>query len=107
MSQLQVERRRAPRVTVSGHRMMLSANLRVRVVDISVGGVLMACSSAVPGDGTLFLGLGGAPFIAELRVRPAPSGRALGSPPLVGAAFVRMDATSRQALEAFLLKAKD
>lgn len=107
MPQPEGERRRAPRVEIAGHRMTVSTNVRVRVLDISQGGVLMSCASPVAGAGTLYLGLGGAPFIAELRVRPAARTGAHGSGSLVGAAFGGMNATSRQALEDFLRKAKD
>lgn len=108
MSDSHIERRRAPRVALSGQSMRLLANTQVRVVDIGLGGVLLASPSPVSGDATLSLALGNAPFTAEVRLRPPVvrhDGRTL--QPLIGATFVRMDANSRQALEAFLLKAKD
>jgi hypothetical protein len=66
------ERRRAPRVALDGQAFtgIDSAN-SVRVVDISVGGVLLASarSAAVGTRGRLSLTLGGSPLAAEVEIR--------------------------------------
>lgn len=66
------ERRRTPRLPVeSGAEAGLVSGSSVRVVDISVGGVLLASSRPAPVGtrGRLSLTIGGNPLAAEVEIR--------------------------------------
>ena len=79
---------------------------RVRLVDISASGALLATSDAtfpVETAGRLKAVLGAGRFSPQLQVRRAAN--VAGSGFHVGAAFLDMDEESRKSLEAFLKKA--
>jgi len=101
------ERRRSPRVEVVNHSLSMRATAPVRVVDLSLGGVLLSCAARPPRTGTLNMVLGNTPFIAtiEVRQRATMVGDA-GTEQRAGAAFVDMNPGSRRALEHFLRSAR-
>nr|AHN98015.1 hypothetical protein [uncultured bacterium lac193] len=102
------ERRLTPRVALDGGlECRLNLRTRVRVLDISLSGALLAAELALPIGATAELrsGLGADAFRSDVQVR-----RSVGLPPGVplkghGAMFVAMDERSRRSLEAFLRKA--
>lgn len=98
-----VERRRAPRVAVAdGIPAGITAANSVRVVDISLSGVLLASSrSATVGTrGRLSFTIGGNPLAAEVEIR-----RVTESPDAsgfrIGARFVDITPAQRDAIERF------
>jgi hypothetical protein len=103
-----VERRLAPRINLGdGIDCRLGLRTRVRLVDISFGGALLAAELPVPvgAAAQLHSGLGGNALRAYVQVR-----RTVGLPPGVplkglGAMFTDMDERSRRSLEDFLRKA--
>jgi c-di-GMP-binding flagellar brake protein YcgR len=101
------ERRRFPRVSVRGHYEFHAARrVRVRLLDISASGALLASDERLPvgGKGRLRLLLGGIPFDATVEVRreqPSPEGRGR----LVGVSMVSVQAAQQEALEEFLRRA--
>jgi hypothetical protein len=105
------ERRRQPRLEVrSGLECKLEARTRVRLVDISLSGALLASEAPLP-VGTrahLNAGVAATPFSPEVQVQrtlddEGGRGRLQG----LGAVFVEMDDQSRRNLEAFLRKASE
>lgn len=101
-----VDRRRVPRTTiVDTECTVLASPLAVRLVDISVSGVLMESSHPVELGtcGTLRLNFSGVPFSAEVKVeRVSPiSGRAGPAQFSVGAAFTGLSRQSRDVIERF------
>lgn len=101
------ERRRAPRFAVQNHSLSVLATAPVRVVDLSLTGVLLSSPVRPPRTGTLNLVLGKAPFSAviDVRQRAAVVGDG-GAEQRAGAAFVDIDPASRRALEHFLRTAR-
>lgn len=98
-----VERRRAPRVRVAHHEIALVTRDRVRVLDIGLGGVLIAAlSEGLPlGAATLRVPLPAGLFVASVRFRHATRwGREIHA----GAAFLDMGSDNRLQLEQFLAK---
>jgi hypothetical protein len=102
------ERRHSPRVALDGRiECRLDLRTRVRLMDISLGGALLAAEAPLP-TGTvaqLRSGLGAGALCADVQVR-----RTAGLPPGValkglGAMFTGMDDRSRRSLEDFLRKA--
>lgn len=98
-----IERRRAPRVTVADEVFAgISAANSVRVVDISLGGVLLASAkpAAVGARGRLSFTIGGNPLAAEVEIR-----RVVESPDAssfrIGARFVDITQAQRDAIERF------
>jgi PilZ domain-containing protein len=97
------ERRRAERIPVDGraHAGIMTAN-SVRVIDISVGGVLLASarSASVGTRGRLSLTLGGSPLAAEVEIR-----RVVESPDhtgfRIGAMFVGITPAQQDTIERF------
>jgi hypothetical protein len=103
------ERRRLPRVDVApGLECQLEVRTRIRLVDISLTGALLASGTQLP-VGTrahLRAGVGAAPFAPEVQVqRLSDRGRETG--PALGTVFVGMDEKSRRNLEEFLRKASE
>ncbi len=102
------ERRQAPRVALgAGVECSLGLRTRVKLMDISLSGVLVASDVALPPGAAARLdtGLGAGAVRADLQVRRAaalPPGAAAGG---LGAMFVGMDDRSRRSLEDFLRKA--
>jgi len=108
MSGGHIERRQSPRVALdSGVECRLDLRTRVRMLDISLGGALLAAEAALPIGATAELrtGLGPSSFKTEVQVRRSvglPAGVALNG---LGAMFTTMDERSRRSLEDFLRKA--
>jgi hypothetical protein len=102
------ERRQAPRVALaSGVECRLELRTRVRLLDISVSGALLAAELAVPVGvpARLQSSLGSTAFHSDVQVRrnvPLSPGIPLKG---LGAAFTSMDEKSRRSLEDFLRKA--
>ena len=102
------ERRQTPRVALgSDIECRLDLRTRVRLLDISLSGALLAAELAVPAGASAQLrsGLGASAFRSDVQVR-----RTVGLPPGVttnglGAVFTSMDERSRRSLEDFLRKA--
>jgi c-di-GMP-binding flagellar brake protein YcgR len=102
------ERRQAPRVTLgSGFECGLELRTRVRLLDISLSGALLAAEQALPvgAPAQLRSSLGASVFSSEVQVR-----RKVGLSPGIpleglGAEFTTMDERSRRSLEDFLRKA--
>jgi c-di-GMP-binding flagellar brake protein YcgR len=104
------ERRRSVRVdVVTNGFVRVELRRRVRLLDISLSGALMACDLRVPvgSRGHLRMGLASAPFSADLTVcrEHAPT-RKLAHAGL-GALFASMDENSRRSLEQFLRRASE
>lgn len=98
-----VERRRAPRrAVVDGSMAGITAASSVRVVDISLSGVLLASTRAatVGARGRLSLTIGGNPLAAEVEIR-----RVVAAPDRsgfnIGARFVDITQAQRDAIERF------
>jgi hypothetical protein len=108
MSMDEAERRRVPRVAVDeGLECRLEVRTKIRLLDISLSGALMAGEAALP-VGTraqLRAGVGPAPFAPEVQVKRQVD-RA-GRDAALGAVFVGMDEKSRRSLEEFLRKASE
>jgi c-di-GMP-binding flagellar brake protein YcgR len=104
------ERRRVPRVAVDdGLECRLEVRTRVRLVDISLTGTLMASDAQLP-VGTrahMHAGVGSAPFAPDVQVQRIVDRHSRESKPALGAVFVGMDEKSRQSLEEFLRKASE
>ena len=102
------ERRQAPRITVqAGLECRLDLRTRVRMLDISLGGALLAAELALPvgASAELRTGLGATAFRTDVQVRRnvgLPAGVSLSG---LGAMFTTMDERSRRSLEDFLRKA--
>ena len=102
------ERRRTPRVALDGQiESRLDLRTRVRLMDISLGGALLAAEVPLPTGASAELrsGLGAGALRAEVEVRRTALLPA--SVPLtgLGAMFKGMDDRSRRSLEDFLRKA--
>ena len=97
------ERRRAPRLPVDGRAQagIMAAN-SVRVIDISLGGVLLASARSAPVGvrGRLSLTIGGSPLAAEVEIR-----RVHDSPDRtgfrIGAMFVGITPDQQDTIERF------
>jgi PilZ domain-containing protein len=103
------ERRRLPRVAVDeGLECQLEVRTKIRLVDISMSGALLASDAQLP-VGTrahLRAGVGPAPFAPEVQVkRQVERGRDVQTG--LGAVFLGMDDRSRKSLEEFLRKASE
>jgi hypothetical protein len=98
------ERRRFPRHDTAGQLAIVPASVNVRVLDISIAGVLLHSSEAVAAGttGSLRLHLDGSAFRADVqvqRVAAAPVGTAGYR---LGATFVGLSAELRQLIERFM-----
>lgn len=102
------ERRRTPRVAMDGrHEFRLGRRLRVRVVDISGSGVLLAAEDRLPVGSTarLQIALGGEQFEGQLvvkREQPAHDGT---QSHFCGAVMTPAQPRHQDALEQFLRRA--
>lgn len=99
------DRRRAERTVLEGQLAILPSNLDVRVLDISLAGILLQASQPleIGARGCLRLTLWGAPFSADLEVRRV-SPRAEAGHNLeyrIGAVFVAIAPEHRQMIERF------
>jgi hypothetical protein len=102
------ERRRVPRVEVQEPlECRVEMRTRIRLIDISLSGALLASDAQLP-VGTkahLRAGVGAGPFAPEVRVQRVMSTGSRESG--LGAVFLGMDDKSRLSLEAFLRKASE
>jgi len=103
-----VERRQTPRIALDGSiECRLDLRTRVRMLDISLGGALVAAELALPVGAVAQLrtGLGASGFYSDVQIRrglPLPVGMPVNG---LGAMFTTMDERSRRSLEEFLRKA--
>ena len=100
------ERRQFPRHDTTGQLATVPASVNVRVLDISVAGVLLHSSEEVAAGtrGHLRLQLDGSPFKADVqvqRVATAPAGTAGYR---LGATFVGLSPDVRQLIERFMAR---
>jgi hypothetical protein len=100
------ERRQFPRHDTTGQLATVPASLNVRVLDISVAGVLLHSSDVVAAGtkGNLRLHLDGAAFRADVQVQ-----RVAEAPPgstgyRLGATFVGLSPDLRQLIERFMAR---
>jgi hypothetical protein len=101
------ERRRGPRANIApGPELRLNRRLRVRLLDVSSGGALVACDERVaPGTvGRLRVALGSEPFEASVEIRREEPRS--GGPVLLGAVIVSASRGSEEALEQFLRRSQ-
>lgn len=103
-----LERRRGPRAEgPSSAECLLEVRTRVRLVDISLTGTLMASEVPLP-IGTrahLRSNVGASSFTPAVQVRRVADAPARGTGDRLGAMFTTMDDRSRRSLEEFLRKA--
>ncbi len=95
------ERRRAPRHEIDrGELATLPVSVSVRILDISLSGVLLESrQSAKQGTrGRLRLNMAGRPFVAEVEVRRVAEG---GSTHRIGAMFVDLSPEHQQMITRF------
>ena len=99
------ERRRMPRAIVADTELsVLAFPIPVRLLDISLGGVLLESSHAVElaTRGTLRFNFGGVPFSADVRVeRLEPQPSSGGTRYAVGASFVALSRQDQRVIERF------
>ena len=100
------ERRRFPRHDTAGQLATVPASVNVRVLDISVAGVLLHSSESIAAGtkGNLRLHLDGSAFRADVqvqRVAAAPAGTAGYR---LGATFVGLSPDLRQLIERFMAR---
>ena len=97
------ERRRGPRVETSeGPELRLDKRVRVRLIDVSAGGALLACDERVPTGtvGRLRVALGSEPFEASVEIRrEEPRSE---PPVLLGTVILDISRGSQDALDQFL-----
>ena len=97
------ERRRHPRHDTTGQLATVPASVNVRVLDISVAGVLLQSSHPVElgSPGRLSLNLDGSPFRADVQVQRVVAAEATADYRL-GATFVDLSPDLRQVIERFM-----
>jgi hypothetical protein len=102
------ERRQSPRVALeSAVECRLELRTRVRLIDISLSGALLAAELVLPvgAPAQLRSTLGPSPFISGVQVQRNVALSAAVPLQGLGAAFTEMDERSRRSLEDFLRKA--
>ena len=103
-----IERRQSPRIPLDGvAQCRLDLRTRVRMLDISLSGALLASELPLPAGAAAEFrsGLGATAFRTDVHVQRTV---ALAAEPLsngIGAMFTTMDDRSRRSLEEFLRKA--
>ncbi len=100
------ERRRCPRVVVSGHEFRSVRRVVARLLDLSGGGALLLSDQRLPvgSRGRLRVQLGGAPFEAMVEVsreQPSADGRAH----LAGVSLQKVPLAQQDVLDEFLRRA--
>ena len=100
------ERRRFPRHETAGQLATVPANVNVRVLDISVAGVLLHSSEVVAAGttGNLLLHLDGSAFRAEVQVQRVAAAPAGAAGYRLGATFVGLSPDLRQLIERFMAR---
>lgn len=100
------DRRRVPRALIADTELsVLAFPIPVRLLDISLSGVLLESSHPVElgTRGTLRFNFGGVPFSADVRVERLERGRgdAAASRYMVGASFVALSREDQRVIERF------
>ena len=100
------ERRQFPRHDTAGQLATVPASMNVRVLDISVAGVLLHSSEAIAAGttGHLRLHLDGAPFRADVQVHRVAAAPAGAAGYRLGATFVELSPDLRQLIERFMAR---
>ena len=100
------ERRRFPRHDTTGQLATVPASVNVRVLDISVAGVLLHSSEAITAGttGNLRLHLDGSPFRADVQVQRVGEAPAGATGYRLGATFVGLSPDLRQLIERFMAR---
>jgi len=100
------ERRRFPRHDTTGQLATVPASVNVRVLDISVAGVLLHSSEAVVAGtkGNLRLHLDGSAFRADVQVQRVAEEPAGASGYRLGATFVGLSPDLRHLIERFMAR---
>lgn len=105
MSDVVSDRRRVPRAVIADTELsVLAFPIPVRLLDISLGGVLLESTHPVElgTRGTLRFNFGGEPFSAEVRVeRVDGSPNDAGEKFSIGAAFVALSRQDQRVIERF------
>ena len=99
------ERRRVSRTPIALAELMITFPIDVRLVDISVSGVLLRSKYLVElgTKGTLRFNLGGQPFAANVEVSRVTAVEGPGTEHYtIGASFTTLDAEARHAIERFI-----
>ena len=109
MSDVAANRRRVPRAVIADTELsVLAFPMPVRLLDISLGGVLLESTHAVDlgQRGTLRFNFGGVPFSADVRVERVDRARGnTGAPRYnIGAAFVALSRNDRRVIERFAIQ---
>lgn len=99
------DRRRVPRAAIADTELsVLAFPIPVRLLDISLGGVLLESSHAVDlgTRGTLRFNFGGVPFSADVKVQRLDSQRnGVGERFTIGASFVALSRQDQRVIERF------
>ena len=100
------ERRRFPRHETTGQLATVPASVNVRVLDISVAGVLLHSSESVAAGtkGNLRLHLDGSAFRVDVQVQRVAAAPAGAAGYRVGATFVGLSPDLRQLIERFMAR---
>lgn len=105
-----IERRRMPRAPVPTQgNIRLELRQRVRLLDVSRSGMLIACEASLPVGARAHFrgGLAGLPFSAAIAVKRHHATPALRPLVGLGAQFVSIDEANTQRLEQFLLRSRN
>lgn len=106
MAQQFQERRRTPRVALEGRQeFRLARRVRVRIVDISAGGALLAADERLPigSSGRLQVSLGGNQFEGQVEIKREQP--AAGQGHLLGGMVTPSQPRHQEALDQFLRRA--
>jgi hypothetical protein len=106
MTEITSDRRRVPRAVIDDTELsVLAFPVAVRLLDISLGGVLLEASHPVDlgTRGTLRFSFGGVPFSADVRVERIHSARGGSGDERysIGAAFVALSRHDQRVIERF------
>src|SRR6185436_20138287 len=109
MTDVASDRRRVPRAVIADTELsVLAFPIPVRLVDISLGGVLLEAAHAVDlgTRGTLRFNFGGVPFSADVKVERVDRGRnQTGAEKYaIGAAFVALSRNDQRVIERFAVQ---
>ena len=99
------ERRRVTRMPIAFAELLITFPIEVRLVDISLSGVLLRSKHQVDlgTTGTLRFNLGGQPFAAHIEVSRVTAIEGPGPERYsIGASFSMLDAEARHAIERFI-----
>ena len=97
------ERRRSPRIILHEDTAVLPISVTVRVMDISVNGILLQANRPFERGtrASLRLNVGGQPFQAAIEIKRVSESKPGESRYNVGAAFVEISQEHRQLIERF------